>query len=54
MDGRFILIDRFGEKNKKAISIYVGTRTVRQIRSHMQKYQERLVRMIYLLTNRLI
>lgn len=54
MNVLFVINDRFGEKNKKAISIYVGTRTVRQIRSHMQKYQERLVRMVYLLINRSI
>ena len=33
----------FGEKNKKAISIYVGSRNVAQIRSHLQKYRLRMV-----------
>lgn len=34
---------RFGPDNKKAISAYVGTRTVTQIRTHMQKYKLRMV-----------
>lgn len=34
---------RFGEDNKKAISTYVGTRTITQIRSHLQKFKLRLV-----------
>lgn len=37
------VICRFGEKNKKAISIYVGSRNVAQIRSHLQKYRLRMV-----------
>ena len=37
---------RFGEDNKSAISLYVGTRSVNQIRSHMQKYKKRMVRLL--------
>ena len=39
------LISRFGENNKKAISVYVGSRNVSQIRSHLQKYRLRMVNM---------
>ena len=39
---------RFGSDNKKAISAYVGTRTVTQIRTHMQKYKLRKVRLSFL------
>ncbi|OAO11960.1 myb domain-containing protein [Blastocystis sp. ATCC 50177/Nand II] len=35
----------FDEKNKSAISAYVRTKTVSQVRSHMQKYKSRLQRL---------
>lgn len=38
-----LLTSRFGEDNKSAISLYVGSRSVNQIRSHMQKYKKRMV-----------
>ena len=34
---------RFDEKNKSAISAYVRTKTVSQVRSHMQKFKARMV-----------
>lgn len=34
---------RFDEKNKSAISAYVRTKTVSQVRSHMQKFKMRMV-----------
>lgn len=42
----FRVIRRFDEKNKSAISAYVRTKTVSQVRSHMQKYKSRLVRVL--------
>ena len=38
-----LFTQRFGEENKSAISLYVGSRSVNQIRSHMQKYKKRMV-----------